>query len=119
MVKIGDYNLVYNYNLIIPAGESATVDASFDYWRLTVSVKFESDTEEKLNKAEIDIRGNGQDHATLVFRNWISPLGTAMNEPGYLGTSKVNKTELYFIAAHWLIGQTNRLDLQLMTRAKQ
>lgn len=120
MAKVGGYNLLSNFNLIIPAGDSATVDASFDQWNLEISVEFKTDPNNKnISKAEVDIRSNGKDHAILIFRDWISPLGTAMSEPGYLGTSRNNNINLYFMAVHWLIGSTNRLDLQFMTREKQ
>lgn len=120
MVKIGKYDLLSSFNLIIPENETATVDASFDQWSLYINVEFMKNIDNKnYAKSEIDIRGNGTDSATLIFRDWINPLGTAMTEPGYLGTSRVNRVDLYFMAAHWLVGTTNRLDLQLMTKASK
>lgn len=113
--EVGSFKILKTASLIIPEGESGKIDAEFDRWPLSISVEFDSNPKnENFSKSTIDIRGDGENHAVLIFREWINPLGTAMKAPGYLGKSRNKGLGLYFMAAHWLIGTTNRIDIQLM-----
>ncbi len=51
--------------------------------------------------------------ATLVFRKWDNSLGTALIEPVRLATLHDGQ-KLSFMASNYMIGGTNKLDLQFL-----
>lgn len=108
MVTIGQGELVGAYTLLIPGDEAASIPVDVHGWKFDLGVKFDNGAPEQ----GVDVVPNGHG-ATLVFRKWDNSLGTALVKPARLATLD-DGHELAFMASNYVIGGTNRLDLQLL-----
>jgi len=107
MAKIGNHEIVYSETFLVPSGKDIWFTANISGWSVTVNVTFEEG-----EKQEITVRPVS-DHAHIKLVNWNNSLGTALVEPAILGTHQDGR-KLYFMVVNYRIGQTNRLDIQLL-----
>ena len=108
MVTIGEGELLGTYTLLIPGDETACIPVEVKGWKFDLGVKFDNRASEQGVDVVPDNRG-----ATLVFRKWDNTLGTALVKPVRLAKLE-DGHELAFMASNYAIGDTNRLDLQLL-----
>ena len=109
MVTIGTGELLGTYTLLIPRDTTASIPVEVNGWKFAVAVKFDNTATER----GVDIVPNDNGGATLVFRKWHNSLGTALVKPVRLAKLE-DGHELAFMASNYSIGETNRLDVQLL-----
>ena len=108
MVKIGNEELLGCYTLLIPENSTARISLDVKGWKFNLDIEFDNKSEER--GVEITPTDEG---ATLVFRKWDNSLGTALIEPVRLATLHDGQ-KLSFMASNYMIGGTNKLDLQFL-----
>lgn len=108
MIKIGKEELVGSYTLLIPENSMVRIPLDIKGWKFSLDIEFDNTSE----KQGVD-RKSTAEGAIIVFRKWNNPLGTALIEPVPLGTL-ANGQKLFFMASNYVIGGTNKLDLQLL-----
>lgn len=108
VVTIGEGELLNTYTLLIPRDKRACIPVDVNGWKFELGVKFDNGAAEQGVDVVPDNHG-----ATLVFRKWDNSLGTALLKPVRLATLD-DGHELAFMASNYAIGETNRLDLQLL-----
>ena len=108
MVTIGGGELLGAYTLLIPRDASASIPVDVNGWKFDLGVRFDNAAPEQ----GVDVVPDGEG-AVLVFRKWDSSLGTALAKPVRLAKLSDGQ-ELALMASNYAIGDTNRLDLQLL-----
>ena len=108
MVTIGGGELLGAYTLLIPRDASASIPVDINGWKFDLGVRFDNAAPEQ----GVDVVPDGEG-AVLVFRKWDSSLGTALAKPVRLAKLGDGQ-ELALMASNYAIGDTNRLDLQLL-----
>lgn len=112
MVKIGEGDLMECYSLLIPQASTAHIPVDVDGWTFDLAIKFDNTSTD--SSVEIAPSDGG---ATIVFHKWDNVLGTALKEPVTLATLHDGQ-KLAFMASNYAIGDTNKLDLQLLLQGK-
>lgn len=108
MEKIGDKELFYRGTFLVPEREGVSFDANAAGWIVKVQILFKDEGGEQSIKVE------GMDAgARITFINWKSSLGTATITPARIGKHSSGRN-LYFMASNFRIGETNKLDIQLL-----
>ena len=112
MEKIGNKELVYSKDFIVPEGEDVDITHNLQGWDLKIKIKFDQNAEnQSINLTPVD------DHALITFQKWDSSLGSSTANPAQLGTHNSGRT-VYFSAASYCIGGTNKLTFQLLMGGK-
>jgi len=109
--KIGAYSVLAPERLIIPEGESASVDIMNGTETIPLRLSFVNDESEK-KETSITVKGHGR-YADLIFKNWNSPFGQCTNKPIKIGTTDQDEP-LSIMASCMNAGGTRIVDLQVM-----
>ena len=112
MEKIGNKQIVYTGSFLVPKEDDVWFSANVDGWQLKMNIRFE---EGKTQEVKIRVL---QDYAEITLIDWSNTLGTAFVEPVVLGTHKDGR-KLYFMMSNFRIGETNKLDIQLLLGGAQ
>lgn len=110
-MEIGDRKVVYNCSLILPEGETASIEFLIDHWRVKIQINFLNDAE-RTSESIISINRTDQE-LLITFLNWKNPVGTATIKPVEIGRTNTRQ-QLSMMAAHWFIGSVNKLDLHFL-----
>ncbi len=115
-MKVGGREVVHTATLIIPKGEDALVDFDVGQWKISLRILFVSkDKDAEKGSLSIEVvDGNPQ----LSLFDWNNSLGTATVRPFELGTASDGR-KLSVMLSHWLIGETNKLDIQFLLGGEQ
>lgn len=62
----------------------------------------------------LEVTGFKPNGVKIIFRNWNSPLGMALNEVQKFGVTADNEHELLLLAAVWQVGPLSKIDIQFM-----
>ena len=109
-VHIGNKLLVHHQSIIVPSGEDARIEFSIGTWELKFTLTFTKDS--NTDGAALSVEEtNGKSY--IKFINWESSIGTATRAPLVIGGTNLGQP-LSILAAHWLVGDTNKLDVQFM-----
>ena len=114
-MEIGNRKVVYSCSLIIPEGETALVEFSIGSWKIKIRINFENDLQ--TNESTINVGEEMNGESLITFSNWKNPVGTATIKPVVIGQTDTNQ-QLLMMAASWLIGNVNKLDLHFLLSAK-
>lgn len=112
MQKIGNKELIFSGDFIVPEGEQVEINQNIDGWELKIVINFDP----KAEKQGLNIVPK-EDHALINFLKWDNGLGTCTSEPIELGTHSKG-FKIYFSATNYCIGGTNKLTFQLLKGAK-
>jgi len=110
--KIGNKDVVYTGSFLVPKGNDVWLNANVAGWQLKINVRFEEGKQQELRIRPV------QDYAEITLFDWSNSLGTALVEPGTLG-SHTDGRKLYFMISNFRIGETNKLDIQLLLGGPQ
>lgn len=109
-IKIGTKEVVFTASLIVHAGADAWIEFTADTWNVKLKLEFVDDADTLKDGTGIVVSAeNG--HGLIKFVRWKNSLGTANTNPFTLGTTKEGR-KVTFSAAHWLIGNVNKMDIQ-------
>ena len=115
-MKIGERDVVHTASLIVPKGENAIVDFRVGQWDISLKIIFVRN-DDKAEKGSISLEViDGNPQISLI--NWNNSLGTATIQPAVLGTANDGR-KLSFMLCHWLIGDTNKVDIQFLLGGEQ
>lgn len=112
MTKIGNRELVSSYSLLIPAGEVAILSVDIKGWKFDLEIVFDNTKDEQ--GVNISPSENG---AKITFVKWDNGIGTALTKPWSIA-KLFDGRELVLMACNYLIGGTNKLDLQLLLQGE-
>jgi len=108
MEKIGNRELVYSKDFIVPEGEQVEILLDLQGWHLKLVILFEPKGDAQgITLKPID------DHAEITFVKWDNGLGTCTSKPVELGTHQTGK-KVFFTATNYCIGGTNKLTFQIL-----
>ena len=71
-MEIGNRKVVYSCSLIIPEGETASIEFLIEHWRVKIRINFENDSE-KTSESTIKINKPGEE-LLITFSNWKTQL---------------------------------------------
>jgi hypothetical protein len=110
-MKIGGRKVVHTASMIVPKGEEAEIEFNVDNWNIKLKILFiRNNDSDNANGMSLEVVDN---NPQLSLINWSNSLGTATIKPAELGTSN-NGKKVSFMLSHWLIGETNKLDIQFL-----
>jgi hypothetical protein len=109
-MKIGNREVVHTFSIIVPDKEDAWVDFNVGQWNINLRIYFTEDKGKDTGALSLEVL---QDIPHLNLINWRNALGTATIKPIELGTTSDGR-QLSFMLTHWLIGETNKLDIQFL-----
>ena len=113
-VKIGGAELLRSYSLLVPKDYDTCITVPARSWAFKLEIKFENVEGER---PQVRIVALQDDAVTLTFLNWNDPLGISLATPLELAYLE-DGTTILLLASNQIIGQTNRLELQLLLRGK-
>lgn len=107
MIKIGNKELVFSQTFLIPKSQEVWFTTNISGWNLKVKIDFKEGKKQEIKVLPVE------DYANIILINWNSSLGTALVEPGLLGSHNDGR-KLYFMCSNFRIGETNKFDIQLL-----
>ena len=108
MEKIGNRELLYSSDFIVPEGEQVEMHLNLKGWNLKIIVIFDPTGKEQ----GITIKPvNGYAEITLI--KWDNGLGTCTSKPVELGTHQIGE-KIFFTATNYCISGTNKLTFQIL-----
>ena len=108
MEKIGNRELLYSGEFIVPEGEQIEMLLNLKGWKLKIVVVFDPNGDEQgITIKPVD------DYAEITLIKWDNGLGTCTTKPVELGTHQTGK-KIFFTAANYCIGGTNKLTFQIL-----
>lgn len=108
MERIGNRELLYSGEFIVPEGEQVEMRLDLKGWKLKLVVIFEKNGKEQgITIKPVD------DYAEITLIKWDNVLGTSTVKPAELGTHQ-SGNKIYFTAANFCIGGTNKLSFQVL-----
>lgn len=113
MDKIGNRELLYSGEFIVPEGEQVEIYLDIKGWKLKIVVIFNPKGKEQ----GVTVKPVG-DHAEITLTKWDNGLGTCTVKPVELGTHQSGE-KVYFTAANYCIGGTNKLTFQALVGGPQ
>jgi hypothetical protein len=112
MENIGNKEIVYTKQYIIPENDTVNFDTHVEGWLVKVSIQFEI-IPNKTNELRVEVDEGVKDKAKIILTNWNNSLGTATIAPVTIGKHANGKT-LSFMLVNYTIGKTNFLSIQLL-----
>lgn len=116
MVTVGNYEIVFCQNLMIPKGDSVLIaqdDGKGNDFK--IRLKFEEDEKpDGEDKRKPTFSAEPDDECgNLIFRNWNRPLGSSFQEPIPIGIMDTGR-ELSILASVALSNDIYRAEIQFM-----
>ena len=108
-MKIGDKSVVSVSSLIVPDGDSASIESTIENQTIKIKLFFYPN---EGDQPKIDWQPEGE-YLNINFRGWTNSLATATNKPVKIATD-INGKILGFMVTHWRVGSINRVDFQLL-----
>ena len=107
---IGDKNVFQTVSLLLFDDQVANVTLNNADSTLMAEISVKNDG----GPQSLEVTGNKPNTVTIIFHNWSSPLGMALNEVQKFGVTADKRFQLLLLAAVWKVGTLSRVDIQFM-----
>ena len=112
-MKIGDRNVVHNCSMIVPDGETASIEFLLGSWTVRIRINFIQSGDDEKSTITVTAASGVDGESLITFVNWRNPIGTATTIPVVIARTNTNQ-ELLIMAAHWMIGNVNKVDIHFL-----